>query len=77
MGEDALVVHDADDPTHAYALARLADRPDGPTPVGVFRSTARPIYAEGMTEELATARDGLGDDDLEGLLRSGDTWTIV
>lgn len=76
VGEDALVVHDADDPAHAYALARLADRPSGPTPLGVLRSSDRPTYAEGMGEELAAAREGVGDDDLTALLRSGDTWTI-
>jgi 2-oxoglutarate/2-oxoacid ferredoxin oxidoreductase subunit beta len=76
VGENALVVHDADDPTNAYALARLADRPNGPTPIGVLRSSDRPVYAEGMTEQLTAAREGLGDDDLTALLRSGDTWTI-
>ncbi|HEX6585735.1 MAG TPA: 2-oxoacid:ferredoxin oxidoreductase subunit beta [Solirubrobacterales bacterium] len=76
VGEGALVVHDADDATLAYALARLADRPTGPTPIGVLRASVRPIYAEGVTEELAAARDGLGDGDLSSLLRSGDTWTV-
>jgi 2-oxoglutarate ferredoxin oxidoreductase subunit beta len=76
VGEDELVVHDADDPTLAYALARLADRPTGPTPIGVIRSSDRPTYADGAGEELAAARDGIGDDDLTALLRSGDTWTI-
>jgi 2-oxoglutarate ferredoxin oxidoreductase subunit beta len=75
-GEGALVVHDADDPTHAYALARLADRPNGPTPLGVLRSSDRPTYAEGVSDEFAAAPQGLGDDDLTALLRSGDTWTI-
>jgi hypothetical protein len=27
-------------------------------------------------EELASAREGVGNDDLAALLRSGDTWTI-
>ena len=76
VGEDALVVHDADDPTLAYALARLADRPTGPTPLGVIRASDRPTYAEGVGEELAAVREGLGDDDIASLLRSGDTWTI-
>ena len=50
VGEDALVVHDADDPnpSHAFALAHLAERPTGPTPIGVFRASERPIYAEAM-----------------------------
>jgi 2-oxoglutarate ferredoxin oxidoreductase subunit beta len=76
VGEDALVVHDADDPSLAYALARLADRPTGPTPIGVIRASDRPTYAEGVGEELASAREGVGNDDLAALLRSGDTWTI-
>ena len=76
VGAEALVVHDADDASLAYALARLADRPTGPTPVGVLRASERPIYAEGVTEELNAAREGLGDDDLSALLRSGDTWTV-
>ena len=45
-------------PTHAYALARLADRPSGPTPVGVIRASDRPTYAEGMTEQLAAGPRG-------------------
>ena len=76
VGEGDLVVHDADDPTHAYALARLADRPNGPTPLGVLRSSDRPTYAEGVSDEFAAAPQALGDDDLTALLRSGDTWTI-
>jgi 2-oxoglutarate ferredoxin oxidoreductase subunit beta len=76
VGEDALVVHDADNPTHAFALAHLAERPNGPTPVGVFRSTDRPAYSEQMTQDLAVAREGIGDAELDELLRSGDTWTI-
>jgi 2-oxoglutarate ferredoxin oxidoreductase subunit beta len=76
--DDALLVHDAHDPnpSHAFALAHLAERPTGPTPIGVFRSVDRPLYAEAMTEELAEARDGSGADELNSLFRSGDTWTI-
>ena len=78
VGEDALVVHDARDPnpSHAFALAHLCDRPTGPTPIGVFRAAERPVYAEAMTEELEAAREGLGVDELDALLRSGDTWTV-
>src|SRR5215467_5121472 len=53
VGEDALAVHDAErhDPSLAFALAHLAERPTGPTPVGVFRSVNRPVYAEGLHAE--------------------------
>jgi 2-oxoglutarate ferredoxin oxidoreductase subunit beta len=78
VGEDALVVHDAQDPdpSQAFALAHLADRPSGPTPVGVFRAVERPLYAEAMTAELEAARGQSGADELDALLRSGDTWTV-
>jgi 2-oxoglutarate/2-oxoacid ferredoxin oxidoreductase subunit beta len=78
VGEDALVVHDARDPnpSQAFALAHLADRPSGPTPVGVFRAVERPLYAEAMTAELESARGQSGGAELDALLRSGDTWTV-
>jgi 2-oxoglutarate/2-oxoacid ferredoxin oxidoreductase subunit beta len=76
VGEEALVVHDADDPALAYALARLADRPTGPTPVGVFRASERPIYGDAISSELAEAREQVREADLAALLRSGETWTI-
>ena len=78
VGEDALVVHNARDPnpSQAFALAHLSDRPTGPTPIGVFRAAERPVFAGAMTQELETARQGVGVDELDGLLRSGDTWTV-
>jgi 2-oxoglutarate/2-oxoacid ferredoxin oxidoreductase subunit beta len=78
VGADALVVHHAGDPnpSQAFALAHLSERPTGPTPIGVFRAAERPIFAGSMTRELAAAREGVGLDDLDALLRSGDTWTV-
>jgi 2-oxoglutarate ferredoxin oxidoreductase subunit beta len=62
VGEDALVVHDARDPnpSQAFSLAHLSERPNGPTPIGVFRAVERPSFSES----------------LDALLRSGDTWTV-
>ena len=78
VGEDALVVHDAHapNPSHAFALAHLAERPSGPTPIGVFRAVERPVYGETVAAELEAAREGLGAQELDELLRSGDTWTV-
>ena len=44
VGEDALLVHDAarDDPSLAFALARLSTDDHSPTPFGVFRDVAAP-----------------------------------
>ena len=78
VGEDALLVHDAHEPnpSNAFALAHLAPRPSGPTPIGVFRAVERPVYGETVAAELEAAREGLGAQELNELLRSGDTWTV-
>jgi 2-oxoglutarate/2-oxoacid ferredoxin oxidoreductase subunit beta len=73
-----VVVHDAHDPdpSRAFELAHLAERPSGPTPVGIFRAVERPVYAEELNRELASARESVGTAELDGLLRSGDTWPV-
>ena len=77
-GEDALLVHDAhrQEPSLAFELAHLATRPTGPTPIGVFRDVERPVYGEELALEMEQTRPGLGIDDLEKLLHSGETWTV-
>ena len=62
VGEDALIVHDAEraDPSLAFELAHLAERPTGPTPIGVFRSVKRPVYGEALARELEEARASVG-----------------
>ncbi|HEX2232224.1 MAG TPA: hypothetical protein VHG69_02550, partial [Thermoleophilaceae bacterium] len=78
VGEDALVVHDAEreDPGLAFELAQLAQRPTGPTPIGVFRSVKRPVYGHDLAGELEDARSKVGEAELERLLHSGETWTV-
>jgi 2-oxoglutarate ferredoxin oxidoreductase subunit beta len=77
-GRDDLVVHDAhrDDPTQAFALARLAESPDEPTPIGVFRAVERPVGLTEVSRKLAQARESIGPDTLGQLLHTGDTWTV-
>ncbi len=79
VGEDALIVHDAEraDPSLAFELAHLAERPTGPTPIGVFRSVARPVYGEALARQLEEARASVGPEQLEELLHSGETWTVA
>ncbi|MFD3802329.1 2-oxoacid:ferredoxin oxidoreductase subunit beta [Streptomyces sp. NPDC058611] len=78
--EGRILVHDASgtSPTHAFALSRLAD-PDTlhHTPIGVFRSVARPVYDTLMAEQLDAAVDQSGKGDLGALLAGNDTWTVV
>ena len=78
VGEDKLVVHDAHrhDPSLAFALSRLADHPETPTPVGVFRAVDRPSYEVELQQQLVAASEKSGPGDLAALLRSGPTWTV-
>ena len=78
VGEDALLVHDMrrPDPSLAFSLAHLSERPTGPTPIGVFRAVERPVYGDVMDAQLDAARAKLGPGDLHALLHSGDTWTV-
>jgi 2-oxoglutarate ferredoxin oxidoreductase subunit beta len=78
LGDRSLVVHDAhvEDPSHATALARLADSPTGPTPIGVFRDVTRPVYGSERQSDLEAAHAGATMADVDELLRSGDTWVV-
>ncbi|MEA2126398.1 MAG: 2-oxoglutarate/2-oxoacid ferredoxin oxidoreductase subunit beta [Solirubrobacteraceae bacterium] len=72
-GDGEPVVHDAhrDDPSPAFALSRLSLVPDGPTPIGIFRSVERPVHG------ASVAGGGAGEAELDALLSAGDTWTIA
>ncbi len=81
VDEADLVVHDMHDrnPSHAFDLSRLADTSLARTPIGVFRSVARPVYDDLMREQLERTTDTQGPGDAEalgGLLAGSDTWTV-
>ena len=65
----------ATDPSLAFALAHLAERPTGPTPIGVFRAVEHPLYGAAAALNADRAVGGL--DELEALLHAGDTWTVA
>ena len=50
VGVDALLVHDEarPDPSTSFALSRLAESPDRPTPMGVYRAVDRGEYGAAM-----------------------------
>jgi 2-oxoglutarate ferredoxin oxidoreductase subunit beta len=77
VGEDALLVHDAHraDPSLAFALARLAEQPTEPTPIGVFRAVERPLHGAAAARDPDRAVADLAA--LDGLLHAGDTWTVA
>ncbi len=75
VSEDALLVHDPArfDSGLAFSLARLAEDPTGPTPIGIFRDVERPVYGRtGRVAPEPATSEQLGD-----LLLSGDTWTVA
>ena len=78
LGEQRLLVHDEarPDPTLAFALSRLSSDPHSPTPIGVFRSVERPVYALEVQAQVDAEVDRQGPGDLAGLISSGATWTV-
>jgi len=77
VDEAQIVVHDAhrEDPAYAFALSRLSHQDLRYTPMGVFRSVAKPTYDAMMTDQLEDARSGQPAD-LDRLLHGSDTWTV-
>ena len=72
--EDALIVHDPgrSDPGLAFSLARLADDPTVPTPIGIFRQVERHVYGRGGPVRTTPATDV----ELSDLLLGADSWTV-
>ncbi len=75
VGEEALLVHDPsrEDSGVAYALARLAPDPTGPTPIGIFRSVQRQVYGRARPAPSKPP----SEEELGELLLTGDTWTVA
>ena len=77
VGEEALLIHDAhrEDPSLAFALARLSSDTHSPTPFGVFRSVERSDYGSDVSAQLLQASKK-GPGDLTKLLQSNGTWQV-
>ncbi|MDQ6818563.1 MAG: 2-oxoacid:ferredoxin oxidoreductase subunit beta [Actinomycetota bacterium] len=74
VGEQALIIHDPgrDDVGLAFSLARLAEDPTGPTPIGIFRAVERPVFGR----PSRVRHEAAGEEELAELLAGGDTWTV-
>ncbi|GIF51059.1 2-oxoglutarate ferredoxin oxidoreductase subunit beta [Asanoa ferruginea] len=77
-----IVVHDATvaEPAYAFALSRLPGLDLRNTPMGVLRKVERPSYDQRVRTQTETAvakATGTPEEQLAGLLTSGDTWTIL
>ena len=75
---DGLLVHDPGhtEPSVAFALSRLTWDTVGAVPMGVFRDVERPVYDDGIAQQIREAKERRGEGDLEALLLSGDTWSV-
>lgn len=78
VGIDKILVHDKKHhcPSLAFALARLNQDDNSPTPFGVFRSVERPEYASEVSAQVAMASEKSGAPDMNDLLRSNRTWVV-
>jgi CBS domain-containing protein len=78
VSEDDLLVHDEArmSPSLAYMLSQM-DYPDFPAPVGVFRSVDKPVYTEGVIQQVQAAIAKKGEGTLESLYFDADTWTVT
>lgn len=76
--ESDLMVHDQyrEDATMAYLLSRFTF-PEFPVPLGVFRSVKRPIYEDGLMDQVQEARKVKGNGDLRSLFCSSDLWSVA
>jgi 2-oxoglutarate/2-oxoacid ferredoxin oxidoreductase subunit beta len=75
IAPEDVVVHDATDLELAFALSRLSDQDLEHAVFGVLRQVARPTYDDLTRAQVDQAVAGRGDD-LLGLLRGRDTWTV-
>lgn len=82
VGPDQILVHDvaAEDPSWAFSISRLDSADMTCVPMGIFRSVTRPTYDDLVRAQVASAVAGSGgaatDDDINGLLRGKDTWSV-
>jgi 2-oxoglutarate ferredoxin oxidoreductase subunit beta len=76
--EKDILVHDAkrEDPTIAFMMANLSEKPGFPTPIGIFRDVTRPTCEDITWQTIGQAKAKKPDASLEKLLAGADTWTI-
>ncbi len=76
--EADLLVHDAHQPSAsmAYMLSRM-EYPDFPSPIGVLRNVEKENYAQGVLDQIETARAKRGPADLHKLYHAADTWVVT
>jgi 2-oxoglutarate ferredoxin oxidoreductase subunit beta len=77
ISEEDLLIHDEkrDDPAIAFMLSRL-EEPAYPVPLGVLRAVDIPAYDELIHNQLARAKEKIGEGTLDSLLYTHDAWEV-
>lgn len=76
VSEDELVIHDETRPAaYAFLLSRML-APKYPKPIGIFRAVDVEPYEDGVTAQVKSTTEKLGEGTIKSLLESGDTWTV-
>ena len=78
VGSDSILVHDEtrEDPSRAFALSRLSETPDTPTPVGVLRAVESEEYSTSLKSQIDGVIESQGSSDIGELLHSLPTWEV-
>ena len=73
---DDLLVHDETNLDLAHIIANWTSHPVLPEPIGVIYSVDKPTYNSEMVAQVEAAVKQKGKGKVQGLLDSGDTWTV-
>ena len=80
VSADDLWIHDEHDRVKAGILSRFFDSPEKeghlPRPFGVFYVENRVCYEDRLIQQIASAKSGKGEGDLDALLRGRETWQV-
>ncbi len=78
VAREDLLVHRESSPNDslAYLLTKM-QYPEFPEPIGVFRNIERPVYEEGVFNQVETAIRQKGAGDLHALYNAGETWDVA
>lgn len=74
---DDLLVHDENDRNLAGLLANFTEDEKVPTPLGVIYCEDQPTYETMLVEQIESAKERLGEGNLQTLVAGADTWEVA
>ena len=73
---DDLLIHNETDKNIADVLTNFTYDSEFPTPIGVLFVAKMSTYEDRLDEQIKTAKEQLGEGNLEALIRGADTWEV-